>query len=198
MWCFFKSMSQTSCSISINLELSPISSHLESLGKVLKSIPRLSFLSHLLIYWFIDLSIYLFIYFVEVCVHMSCVHACVCLCVCSTYMGRCVCLWLLIWRSEIRVGHLTLIVSTLLFEAESLIEPRAQCWCIMASQVAHDPLVSTLYAGITRGWSCSWPFAWVVGMRTKVLMFTLQELYSPKHLSILQPRMREMEESKHW
>lgn len=50
LWCFFKSMSQTSCSISINLELSPISSHLEALGKMLRSTPRLSFLSHSLIY----------------------------------------------------------------------------------------------------------------------------------------------------
>lgn len=112
-----------------------------------------------------------------------CMHVCVYGCVVYTWADVCVCLWLFIWRSEISVGHLTLIVSTLLFEAESLIEPRAPCWCIMASQVAHDPLVSTLYAGITRRWSCSWPFAWVVGMRTKVLVFTLKELYSPKHLS---------------
>lgn len=178
MWCFFKSMSQTSCSISINLEPSPLSSHLEPLGKMLSSIPRLSFLSHLLIY------------FIGVCVHMSCIHAWVC----SIYMCRCVCLWLFIWRSEISVGHLPLIFSTLFFESESPTEPGAQCWCKMDSQGAHDPLVSTLLCR---------DYTWVQllltfclsGIRTKVLMLALQELYSPRHLSTQQSRMTEMKES---
>lgn len=90
---------------------------------------------------------YLFTLLGSVCMCHACMLVCVYMCAVYTCADVCACGY----SSEGQKSDIPLIFSTLFFEAESLIEPGAQCWRIMASQVASDRMVSTLLC-----WDCKW------------------------------------------